>query len=431
MKLKKLLKALFLATLFTLYISNIAGYSYAIEDNSYLAIDDPTREEIKSQKKIDLAVKQGVPIEIIESGTQKTKELASIEAMVKAVNKVYQYDEFLNTHYAKNIQNPEYGLIKNIEKISELENIVSPMGVPDPSMSSWTVKYKIIVNTKISEENSNKINNDQRIFYTQSIGSSAQQAHANGILDTVKLYHKVNVYPNSVFAQNLVRQNYGVIEKVEILKDFQLPFGSQWGSNMKIFLGDISTKKNYVQIRNDIQKSIIPERPNPMMVSINQALDDLITAQNKFATGLNLIAEIDLRRKDMDKIKSGSRLGESGIDQKLVFCVNSQRLINESIERSPKLSEEGRKEFEKGYAPWTKGVAGLGTSLSKGAKIFSSMGNKGGNVLGDLMAIMNTITKLPKVLSIFSSSTNLLMSFGKENNIETGSVSELSKQLGE
>ena len=200
---------------------------------------------------------------------------------------------------------------------------------------------------------------------------------------------------------------------------------------MKIYLGDISSKKNYAQIRNDLQKSLIPEVPNPMMISINLALDDLIIAQNKFATGLNLLAEIDLTRKDLNRMKSGARLGESGIDQKLVFCVNSQRLINESIEKSPKLTEEGRKEFEKGFAPWARGVAGLGTSLTKGAKNFSNIGNRGVNVLGDLMAIMNTITKLPKVLSIFSSSTNLLMSFGKENKIDTVSVSELSKQLGE
>jgi hypothetical protein len=432
MKFKEPFKTLLLLTTFSLLsFTNIVGYSNAIADSNYLAIDDPTREEIKVQKKIDLAIKQGVAVEITESGTQKTKELASIEAMVKAVNKVYQYDDFLNTHYAKNIQNPEYGLIKNIEKISELENTVSPMGVPDPSMSSWTVKYKITVNTKLSEENINKVNNDQRIFYAQSLGINAQQAHSNGIFDTVKLYHKVNISPNSVFTQNLFKQNYGVVEKIEILKDFQLPFGNQWGSNMKIYLGDISLKKNYAQIRNDLQKSLIPEVPNPMMISINLALDDLIIAQNKFATGLNLLAEIDLTRKDLNRMKSGARLGESGIDQKLVFCVNSQRLINESIEKSPKLTEEGRKEFEKGFAPWARGVAGLGTSLTKGAKNFSNIGNRGVNVLGDLMAIMNTITKLPKVLSIFSSSTNLLMSFGKENKIDTVSVSELSKQLGE
>ncbi|CAM8343413.1 hypothetical protein MCEMOHM34_00739 [Candidatus Methylopumilus universalis] len=402
-------------------------------ENKYLAIDDPSREEVKLQKKINLAIKQGIPIEITEIGTQKAKELASIDALLRAVNKVYQYDDFLNTQYAKNIQSSEYGLIKSIEKISELENIISPMGVPDPSMSSWTIKYKVIINTKLSPENVTKISNDQRVFYTQSIGQNVQQARLSGVLEAVKQYHRVNIYPNSVFVQNFLKSNYGVVEKIEPLKDFQLPFGNQWASNLKVTLGDISTKKNFSQIRSDLQKSLVPEPPNPMMDSINLSLDDLIAAQNRFANGLNLMAEIDLKRKDVEKMKSGTRLGESAIDQKLVFCLKSQELINESIEKSPKLSEEAKKEFEKGYAPWAKGVAGLGNSIAQGAKFFSGIGNgsRSGNIMGDLLVAMNTITKMPKVLAIFSSSTNLLTSFGKENKIDTSSVSDLGKQLGE
>jgi hypothetical protein len=305
------------------------------------------------------------------------------------------------------------------------------MGVPDPSKSSWTIKYKVTINTKLTPENITKISNDQRVFYTQSIGQNVQQARLSALIEAVKQYHKINIYPNSVFVQNFLKPNYGVIEKIEPLKDFQLPFVNQWGSNLKVTLGDISTKKNFSQIRSDLQKSLVPEPPNPMMDSINLSLDDLIAAQNRFAIGLNLMAEIDLKRKDVEKMKSGARLGESGIDQKLVFCLKSQELINESIEKSPKLSEEAKKEFEKGYVPWAKGVAGLGNSISQGAKFFSGIGNRSGNIMGDLQVVMNTITKMPKVLAIFSSSTNLLTSFGKENKIDTSSVSDLGKQLGE
>lgn len=409
--------------------------------NTFQKANDPAREEIKRQKAVLAAIKNGSPIEVTEESTKDKKDDALTAALVKAVSVVHNdlgaytkndYAVNTNTEYARNITKPAYGLIASYEKIAEKENVWAPMGQPDPSKSTWSTKVKATINTKLTVENIKAIAADQRILYVGSMGQTVQEAKFNNILTAVKQYHRVNIAPDSVFAKNMLNPSYGVIQKIDVLQEGPLPFGNMMGSKIKITFADINElpPQKLAQIKQDIQASMLPEKPNPIMNSVNAALDDINLAETKFEGALQIKGMSEMIKEDAEREKAGNRLGSSGIDQKVAISEKRMQVIEARLKENPQLDEAQKKEFQSGLAPYSKGVAGLVGSVATGAGFMKSIG-QGGDVMGDLLMMVNTMSQIPRILGVFSNATSTLTSYNTTNGVDNKPIEDQKVAMGE
>jgi len=409
--------------------------------NTFQKANDPAREEVKRQKLVLAAIKSGTPIEISEDSTKDKKDEALAAALVKAVSVVHNdfgaytkndYAIYTNTEYAKNITKPSYGLIASYEKIAEKENIWAPMGQPDPSKSTWSTKVKAVINTKLSVENIKAIATDQRILYVGSMGQTVQEAKFNNILTAVKQYHRINIAPNSVFAKNMLNPNYGVIQKIDVLQEGPLPYGGMMGSKLKITFTDINElpPKKLAQIKQDMQASLLPEKPNPIMNSVNAALDDINLAETKFENALQIKGMSEMIKEDAEREKAGNRLGSSGIEQKVAISEKRMQVIDARLKENPQLDEAQKKEFQSGLAPYSKGVAGLVGSVATGANVMKSVG-QGGDVMGDLLMLVTTMSQIPRILGVFSNATATLTGYNTNNGVDNKPIEEAKVAMGD
>ena len=92
-------------------------------------------------------------------------------AILSAVNKIHKTRVHPNTEFAKQlINNPNYGVIKGYQIISEIDNQPTRMGQPkNPAQGKWSYKIKVDVNKELSKELKLKIEKDQRTLYVKNI----------------------------------------------------------------------------------------------------------------------------------------------------------------------------------------------------------------------------------------------------------------------
>lgn len=337
-------------------------------NNSFVSRKDESNEVVRRQAKIRAAKREGVPAEVTavsdgNADVKTTKEEELMYALSKSVRAVHPdigipTKAFAKTYseFQKNITNPAYGVIKSFEK-SEKENIFSIMGQPDPSKNTWSVTVKALVNTKLTPENLKKISQDERVIYTQSTGSSLEQARKSAVLNAVEQYHGISLrgqgdllggsIPNNSFTQNFMNPNYGAIEKVEVVNEGQLPFGNLFRSAIKVTLRDQDTldKKKFAVIEKDIKAAEIKKPKSDLMLkveAINKKVSDAYSMLEKI---FDKKGSSEMIKKDALQEKMGHRFGDNGFQEMVGTTSERKAIIDQRIkENSNPLNEQQKKE---------------------------------------------------------------------------------------
>jgi hypothetical protein len=91
-------------------------------------------------------------------------------AILSAVNKIHLTRLNPDTEFARQlVNNPDYGVIKGYQIISEVDDQPTRMGQPkNPAQGKWSYKIKVDVNKKLSKELKLKIERDQRTLYVKN-----------------------------------------------------------------------------------------------------------------------------------------------------------------------------------------------------------------------------------------------------------------------
>ena len=337
-------------------------------NNNFQSRKDESNESVRKQARIRAAIREGTPVEVTavsdgSSDIKTSKEEELMYALSKSVRSVHP-DIGIPTksiaktfsEFQKNISNPVYGVIKSFEK-TEKENIYNMMGQADPSKNFWSVTVKALVNTKLSPENLKKISQDERIIYTQSIGSTIDQARKIAALNAVEQYHGISlrsqgdllggVIPNNSFTQNFLNPNYGVIEKIEVVNEGQLPYMKIFTSSIKIILKDLDVldKKKFGIIERDIKAAEIKKPKSDLMQkieAINKKVNEAYTVLEKI---FDKKGSSEMVKKDALQEKMGHRFGDNGFQEMVGTTSDRKAIIDQRIkENNTPLNEQQKKE---------------------------------------------------------------------------------------
>ena len=125
-------------------------------------------------------------------------------------------------------------------------------------------------------------------------------------------------------------------------------------------------------------------------------------------------------------LEAGSALGQDDLEKILVQCKLSQELINKKMKENIILDQKAKQTFSKGISYYTAGTAMLATASISTASMASGIG---ANPIGVLQGISVFFTAKDALTAIplFFSSTNNLLEFGKEHNIEKTEELQLAK----
>jgi hypothetical protein len=323
-------------------------------------------DSIKKKRLIDNAKSSGTPFEVSETADGQinvSKDEVLIDALSKAVRKVHSDLGIPDNHYAKtynefqkNITNSAYGVIGKFERIDK-ENIYSAMGQPDPQKNTWSVTAKVTINTKLTPDNIKKIKDDQRIIYTQYLGNSAEQAREMATMIAVQQYHRIKIIPDgglampqNVFSQNFLKKEYGLIQKVEVIKESPVPYTKFVTSSIKVTLNDMAMldKKKFSAIQNDIDKSKIIEPPNQAVIQATAVTNEMNSALVIVENALNIKGSSEMVRQDALREKQGVRFGQNGFEWTVNMQEERVSVLDNRMKSNPKINEDVKKEYEKG-----------------------------------------------------------------------------------
>lgn len=153
---------------------------------------------------------------------------------------------------------------------------------------------------------------------------------------------------------------------------------------------------------------------NPMMA---QSILKLTKSQTYFLKALGEEQTAQISEAYVKKLESGTALGQDDLEKILVQCKDSQELINKKMKENVVLDENAKKTFSQGISYYTAGTAMLATASISAASMASGIGaNPVGIIQG--ISVFFTAKDALTAIPLFFSSTNNLLDFGKEQNLE-------------
>lgn len=401
-------------------------------NNNYQNKNDPSRDAFKKQTAIRLAKKAGSPVSVSETvdGQERLmKEDVLTEALTKVVRSVHPdlgiptYHHFRTySEFQKNIANPKYGLINNIDKI-EKENVFSIMGQPDPSKNTWSVTAKASVNTKLTNENIKAISDDQRIMYSQGFGNTAESARNMAALTAVQQYHQINLMNDSPIARNFMRN--GLIQKTEIVIESLDKNSNLFVSKLKVTMTDLSTldSAKFSNLKNEIEISKVREQPNPIMLALADAAKDVGSAQSIIENALSIKGSAEMIKQDASREKTGVRFGQNDFQWQVGMSADRWDVIQERLKDSPKLDEQQVQEFKHGQSAM---IAASVKMFKSASSIFTSL-SSGGNPFQALQ----TLISFPQMMAVNSDGINSLMTYNSNNGIDNSEMKVAKAEMGD
>ncbi len=153
---------------------------------------------------------------------------------------------------------------------------------------------------------------------------------------------------------------------------------------------------------------------NPMMA---QSILKLTKSQTYFLNALGEEQTAQISQSYVKKLESGSALGQDDLEKILVQCKDSQELINKKMKENVVLDQNAKKTFSQGISYYTAGTTMLATASFSAASTASGIGaNPVGIIQG--ISVFFTAKDALTAIPLFFSSTNNLLDFGKEQNLE-------------
>jgi len=162
---------------------------------------------------------------------------------------------------------------------------------------------------------------------------------------------------------------------------------------------------------------------NPLMA---QSILKLTKSQTFFLKALGEEQTAKIADAYVKKLESGTALGQDDLEKILVQCKTSQELINKKMKENVILDEKARNTFSNGISYYTTGTAMLATASISAASMASGIGaNPVGIIQG--ISVFFTAKDALKAIPLFFTSTNNLLDFGKQQNIENIEELQLAK----
>ena len=410
--------------------TNAAGSS-----NAFQSQNDPSRDSVKKLKRIHEAKSSGTPVEVSETADGQNnvgKDEVLIDALSKAVRNVHSDLGIPDNHYAKtynefqkNITNSAYGVIGKFERIDK-ENIYSAMGQQDPQKNTWSVTAKVTINTKLTPENIKKIKDDQRIIYTHYLGNSAEQAREMATMIAVQQYHRIKIIPDgglampqNVFSQNFLKKEYGLIQKVEVIKESTVPYTKFVTSSIKVTLNDMATldKKKFSIIQNDINKSRIIEPPNQAVIKATAVMNEMNGALVIVENALNIKGSSEMVRQDALREKQGVRFGQNDFEWTVNMQEERVSVLENRLKTNPKIDADVKKEYE-------KGAKAMVPAYIKNMQLPLSIFMSGFQGITGAESIL-------KMVAINSDAFNTLMTFNSNNGIDNSEYNNAKESMAD
>ena len=163
--------------------------------------------------------------------------------------------------------------------------------------------------------------------------------------------------------------------------------------------------------------------------SMQFALINLNKAQISFLEALDE-DELALATKNyVANLQSGKVLGDDDMEKFLFQSKENQKIINEKMLKAEKLSSEAKIIFAQGIPYYSIGVASL---VSSGFSVSNTIDSFSGGISGAFSAVGLAITAKDALTAIplFFSSSSKIITFAKQNDINTDELEKAKDSLG-
>ncbi|MDA1133901.1 MAG: hypothetical protein O2802_03135 [Proteobacteria bacterium] len=284
-------------------------------------------------------------------------------AILSAVNKIHFTRLNPDTEFARQlVNNPDYGVIKGYQIISEVDDQPTRMGQPkNPAQGKWSYKIRVDVNKKLSKELKLKIERDQRTLYvkntdyidcnTGNSGISEAEAIQIALNRSLISYHELktnrrNLLPGNSLEKKWLSKEYGLIESYEVLESFKDPYLGVPVVKLKIVLANYKTLPNAEQIEKDVA---VASPLNPVSKEYDKALNMRIEATGHYMSALGAkLSHADEQEREEQVLHLGSQLGDDG--NKTIVVLDDQRRedIVEFLATTPEMSPAALKLLDQG-----------------------------------------------------------------------------------
>ena len=284
-------------------------------------------------------------------------------AILSAVNKIHLTRLNPDTEFARQlINNPDYGVIKGYQIISEVDDQPTRMGQPkNPAQGKWSYKIKVNVNKKLSKELKLKIEKDQRTIYAKNIdyidcntgnsGMSEQEAIQIALNRALISYHELktnrrNLLPGNSLQKKWLSKEYGLIESYEVLDSYKDPYLGVPVVKLKIVLANYKTLPNAEQIEKDVATA---SPLNPVSIEYDKALNARIEATGHYMSALGVkLSHADEQERKEEVLHLGSQLGDTGNKTIVVIDDKKREEIVQFLATTPEMSPAALKLLDKG-----------------------------------------------------------------------------------
>jgi hypothetical protein len=284
-------------------------------------------------------------------------------AILSAVEKIYRTSINPDTEFARQlVNNPDYGVIKGYQIISEVDDQPTRMGQQkNPAQGKWSYKIKVDINKKLSKDLQLKTEKDQRTLYvkntdyidcnTGSSGMSEAEAIQIALNRALISYHALktnrrNLLPGNSLQKKWLSKEYGLIESYEVLESYKDPYLGVPVVKIKVVLANPKNLSNAKQIEKDVA---IASPLNPVAKEYDKALDMRIEATGHYMSALRTKkSHADEQEREEQVLHLGSQLGDDG-NKTIVFLDDQRREdIIEFLATTPEMSPAALKLLDKG-----------------------------------------------------------------------------------
>jgi len=284
-------------------------------------------------------------------------------AILSAVNKIHFTRLNPDTEFARQlVNNPDYGVIKGYQIISEVDDQPTRMGQPkNPAQGKWSYKIRVDVNKKLSKELKLKIEKDQRTIYAKNIdyidcntgnsGMSEQEAIQIALNRALISYHELktnrrNLLPGNSLQNKWLSKEYGLIESYEVLDSYKDPYLGVPVVKLKIVLANYKTLPNAEQIEKDVATA---SPLNPVSIEYDKALNARIEATGHYMSALGVkLSHADEQERKEEVLHLGSQLGDTGNKTIVVIDDKKREEIVQFLATTPEMSPAALKLLDKG-----------------------------------------------------------------------------------
>ena len=164
-------------------------------------------------------------------------------------------------------------------------------------------------------------------------------------------------------------------------------------------------------------------------VSMRAALLNLSSAQTFFLEALDEDELAIATRNYVEKLQSGSVIGEDDLEKTLVQSKENQKIINKKMMEVETLSLEAKQTFAKGIPSYSLGLFSL---VQSGFSVSDTISNFSGGIGGVFSAIGLAVTAKDALTAIplFFNSSGKIIDFAKKNDINTDELENAKNDLG-